>query len=108
MLVTWSDHYPKEDRITARWIGRAGIGCALTLDRAAASDFVFPVPTGHAAQLTTQPHRRPDRYARILVGLRCLSFDRHPCTGTLNLTTAPGGTFGATKGAIVVTSRRSV
>jgi hypothetical protein len=89
MLVTWSDHYPKEDRITARWIGRAGIGSAITLDRAVAGDFAFPVVTGHAAQLTTQRHRRPDRHGRILVGLRCLSFDRQPCTGAVNLTAGP-------------------
>lgn len=151
MLATWADHYPGQDRLTARWIGRTAIGPAITLDRAVSSDLVFPVPTGHAAQLTTQPHRTPDRHGRILVGLRCLSFDRRRCTGTLKLTagprkwaagrkrfaiapgvakrirvtlstrarqvlrrrghvtltavavtTAPGGTFGATRGRIVV------
>jgi hypothetical protein len=48
-----------------------------------------PASDRHAAQLTTQRHRRPDRHGRILVGLRCLSIDRLPCTGTLTLTAGP-------------------
>ena len=87
MLTTWVDHHSGQDRLTARWIGPAGLGPPVTLDSAASRDLVFPaIPTGHAAQLTTQPHRRPDRHGRILVGLRCLSLDRRPCTGTLKLT----------------------
>ncbi len=89
MLATWADHYPGEDRIMARWIGPAGPGPALVLDRAQARDVVLPVPSGHAAQLTRQPRRRPDRLGRIVVGLRCLSFDGQSCSGTLKLTAGP-------------------
>ena len=62
LLSAWVDHYPGQDRITARWIGPTAVGAAITLDQAAASDFTFPVVGGHAAQLTTQRHRRPDRH----------------------------------------------
>ncbi len=101
MLATWVDHHPRQDRLTARWIGQAGLGPPVTLDSAAAGDFVATIPTGHAAQLTTQPHRRPDRHGRILVGLRCLSLDRQPCHGTLKLTAgAPKWTAGRKRFAI--------
>jgi hypothetical protein len=73
----------------ARWIGPGGPGPALVLDRAPARDVVLPVPSGHAAQLTHQPRRRPDRLGRIVVGLRCLSFDGQPCSGRLRLTAGP-------------------
>ncbi len=89
MLATWADHYPGEDRIMARWIGPAGPGPALLLDRTAARDLVLPSPTGHAAQLTRQPRRRVDKLGRITIGLRCLSLDRKPCTGRLKLTAGP-------------------
>ncbi len=89
LLATWADHYPGEDRIMARWIGPAGPGPALLLDRAPATDIVLPAPAGHAAQLTRQPRRKPDRLGRILVGLRCLSFDGQPCSGRLKLTAGP-------------------
>ena len=93
---------PAQDRLTARWIGQAALGPPVTLDSAASRDVVFPIiPTGHAAQLTTQPHRRPDRHGRILVGLRCLSLDRQPCSGTLKLTAgAPKWTAGRRRFAI--------
>jgi hypothetical protein len=89
LLATWADHYPGEDRIMARWIGSGVPGPALLLDRAQARDIVLPTAAGHAAQLTRQPRRKPDRLGRILVGLRCLSFDGQPCSGRLKLTAGP-------------------
>lgn len=88
LLVTWVDHYPGEDRVMARWISSAGAGGAVVLDHASARDRLLPAPTGHAALLDTQ-RRKLDRRGRIVVSLRCLSFDRRPCTGTLKLTAGP-------------------
>lgn len=89
LLATWVDHDADEDRVRARWYGRPAAGPAVTLDRAPSRDIALPLPGGHAAQLTTQPSRRPDRRGRILVGLRCLSLDGRPCTGALTLTAGP-------------------
>jgi hypothetical protein len=89
LVAVWADHSPGQDRLVARWITSAGIGPLQTLDQAAASNFVIPTASGHAAQLTRQPHRTPDRRGRILVGLRCISFDHKACTGTLRLTAGP-------------------
>ena len=88
-LTTWVDRSPAEDRVMAEWAGSGAVDPPLTLDQAMVRDFVLPLPSGHAAQITTQPYRRPDARGRIRVGLRCLSFDRKACHGTVTLTAEP-------------------
>jgi hypothetical protein len=103
--------------------GRAEIGSAITLDRAAAGDLSFDRhPCTGTLDLTAGPRRWPagrKRFAiapgaakRIRVTLstrarRVLRRRGHVTLTATAVTTEPGGTFGATKARIVVNSRRS-
>jgi hypothetical protein len=88
LLATWTDHYPKQARLNARWFGADGATTSAVLDTAAVTEAVLPPPTasGHYAQVTLQTGVTPSRRGRIPVSLNCVSFDHKACKGLLTLT----------------------
>lgn len=88
LLATWTDHYPKQARLNARWFAADGATASVVLDTAAVTDAVLPPPTpaGHYAAVMVQTGVTPSRRGRIPVSMNCVSFDHKICKGLLTLT----------------------